>query len=604
MRWSHFWQTLVSRLFQGGVCLGLTLAILNFFPQIELATYDGVILQYRNLPRLFYWLNQGGGYSGLHRSITLIGDTRGAPPKDFFQTLSLCRERLAAGACWIAGEDLETPRPLRNETLESSPIFIEPAQSHVSVKQPDLPPLILKPSEPDGCIREYYLALKGKDNRLIPCLPLVLYSRFLGQSVCDPRFEDGQLWLEEHPIPVTVDVHGYTNFLIPYLNDNRTVDAASESWTSMADSMEPIHLEDVLQMKDLYLTDRTVARRFFFMGDYGMTAVGERTVSTGHFRDFQIAAMSLDTLIQGPIVRWVRGGPLVAYYLIVASGLAMWLLSPTSLVGRAFRFVQVAVTTVVFGLGALRLGYYFPLAWILAYQCLLTILILARIWLMTIGYLKRYGGSRAAQLLLQGQSDLDHSQVEERIVTIVFLGLPEHLRLLELGHDHQKTLLHRQIFSAKVAEITHRFDGLVHDFQADYLMLGFGTQPGRPDPDHPTKAFRAAQQLVSMRSYLYQAWLPEHDHSARVQVSLNSGMVAIGWVGTSRFKRASAAIGDTTNVAARLLGTAKKLDLDIIVSDTSYAFIQDQATFEALPPVKLKGKTDAVAIYKVLALHP
>ena len=84
-----------------------------------------------------------------------------------------------------------------------------------------------------------------------------------------------------------------------------------------------------------------------------------------------------------------------------------------------------------------------------------------------------------------------------------------------------------------------------------------------------------------------------------MQVSLNTGLVAIGWVGTTRLKRASAAIGDTTNVAARLLGTAKKYDVDMILSESTYELLKDQAQFEALPPVMLKGKSEAVAIYKL-----
>ena len=53
-------------------------------------------------------------------------------------------------------------------------------------------------------------------------------------------------------------------------------------------------------------------------------------------------------------------------------------------------------------------------------------------------------------------------------------------------------------------------------------------------------------------------------------------------------------------MTARLLGTAKKYDLNLILSESSHELLQDQATFEPLPPVMLKGKTEAVAIYKLV----
>ena len=198
-----------------------------------------------------------------------------------------------------------------------------------------------------------------------------------------------------------------------------------------------------------------------------------------------------------------------------------------------------------------------------------------------------------------GKLSLDHSVAEERIVTIVFIGLPGHLRQQELEND-PKTLEHRQIFSKRVADITQRHHGIVHDFQADYLMLGFGTHPGEQEPDHAVKAFRAANELIASKEFFVEAWKPYQEEGARVQVSLNAGLVAVGWVGTTNQKQASAAIGDTTNVAARLLGTAKKYNVDLILSESTHELLKDQAAFEALPPVMLKGKTEAVAIYKMV----
>lgn len=588
------------RLLQGWAAMLLSVGLIAALPGAEHACYDNVILFYRLLPLQFDWT---GGYSGLHRSITVIGN-EGLDPRlneEAFYRKVIHRLRLgeASATCWITEDRPAIGNELRNEALETSPVYIVPTTTQFQAPEIKQPPFVIKKDSHDGAVRDFYLALKVNDE-LVPCLPLVLYSHFLDAGDCQPVIEGSSLLLGEHRIPVSEDENGYTMPLLPHLSQLRAqlrMDGQSEqAFTHVADTLEPLRLST---LEDAHSPIYSRAhRRFFFLGDWQMTAEGVRATSMAAFRDFQVAALSLDTLIQGPHVRRVQGLPFAAYCLLVSSYLALWLLSPTSLGGRIIRLGLVFAAIYLLSLGALAAGYYFPLAWLYLFSLILTGWMIGRVWLTTLSYLKRYGGSSAARMLLQGGRDLDHSEADERIATIVFVGLPDHLRQLEITED-PCMLEHRQIFSTHVATLTAEHDGIVHDFQADYLMLGFGTQPGHPDPEHGRKAFEVARSLVDLRSVLQAAWGLDDSTGARVQVSINSGLVAVGWVGTRQHKRSSAAIGDTTNVAARLLGTAKKLDLDLVVAASSYHLMERLARFLPLPPVHLKGKTEAVAIYKL-----
>ncbi len=57
--------------------------------------------------------------------------------------------------------------------------------------------------------------------------------------------------------------------------------------------------------------------------------------------------------------------------------------------------------------------------------------------------------------------------------------------------------------------------------------------------------------------------------------------------------------GDTINLAARLSGLAKPGE--IFVALDSYRQAEEYFDFEALEPFKVKGKTEAVKVYKVLS---
>lgn len=588
----------LSRLLQGWLFTLLALALLSFFPQLESYTYDELMFQYRYVPRQVYLFDRG--YHGLHRSITLVGDPgvgNRDPIKEPLKAIGRLRQDQAAATCWITDARVKLADSLRNQPGEKHLVYVLPAQTHWNVKVGDQPPLVFKATPSDGVIREVYLALKTQAG-LTPCLPLALYARYLGLPECKPQQQGDRLNLGSQSLPVSEDDLGLALPLMSYPSSVRAhSELQGESVTTVADPMEPIRLNDVMDMPNYYFGKR-VRERFYFLGTYAMTGVGEHVTPLGPFRDFQVAALALDTLIQGPHLRLLHGPALWLYYGCVSSLLALWLLRPASLLRRWVRLVQLYAVWYVAGLSLFALGVYPPMAWLVFYSGLLTAWMMARIWLTTMGYVRRYGGTTAERMLALGQTRLDHAVAEERVATIVFVGLPGHLRQQEL-EDHPMLLEHRQIFSAQVARITHRFDGIVHDFQADYLMLGFGTHPGRPDEDHARKGFRAAQELVASQEFFREAWQPVLvERGERVQVSVNTGLVAVGWVGTSKFKRASAAIGDTTNVAARLLGTAKKLDLDVVVSESAHELIHDQAEFAPLPPVMLKGKTEAVAIYK------
>ena len=590
-------KALLRKLVVGWCFTLVSFGILALFPRVELSLYDRLVGYYRDIPE---WLHKkypalNRGYVGLHRSISLIGDATGESNRQI-DVLRHLRQDFAAAACWVTTQPQPLPRDLANQGLEQNLVYSVSSVPRWDGKSKEPPPLVLKQSEADSTVREVYLALKSPQG-LVSCLPLVLYARFLNEPNISPEVQGSVLTLGDRAIPVNEDAQGYSFPIIPYNPQVRAhVELGVDNDATVADPMEPLNLNEMADMQ--FFFGQRVRDRFYFMGDYSMTAIGEHVTSLGPFRDFQIAALSLDTLIQGPYLRWVSGSACIVINFLLSSALALWLLSPTTGLGRLVRAVLTIAGCQVVAAFAFVAGYYMPLTWAFLYVILLNVWILAKIWWSTLSYLRRYGGATAAHMLATGQVHLDHGVAEERIVTIVFVGLPAHLRQQEL-EDDPLTLKHRQIFSKRVADITYRQHGIVHDFQADYLMLGFGTHPGEQDPNHAIKAFRAANELIAAQEFFEESWKPRVAGGSRVQVSLNVGLVAIGWVGTTQLKRASAAIGDTTNVAARLLGTAKKYDVDMILSESTFELLKDQAQFEALPPVMLKGKTEAVAIYKL-----
>ena len=79
------------------------------------------------------------------------------------------------------------------------------------------------------------------------------------------------------------------------------------------------------------------------------------------------------------------------------------------------------------------------------------------------------------------------------------------------------------------------------------------------------------------------------------RMGLNTGLVVVGSIGNN-LRMDYSAIGDTTNLAARLQQVAEPGM--ILVSDTTRRLVDGAVRLEALPPTQVKGKTELSRPYR------
>ncbi|HEV2061352.1 MAG TPA: adenylate/guanylate cyclase domain-containing protein, partial [Solirubrobacteraceae bacterium] len=117
--------------------------------------------------------------------------------------------------------------------------------------------------------------------------------------------------------------------------------------------------------------------------------------------------------------------------------------------------------------------------------------------------------------------------------------------------------------------------GTVVSYLGDGIMAVFGSPLERAD--HAIGALAAAEELLAVRLPRLNAWLAErHLPPFRLGVGLNSGAVMSGTVGSER-RMEYAAVGDTTNVAARLQAATKGTPHALFVSQTTFDLLDDHS---------------------------
>jgi adenylate cyclase len=139
--------------------------------------------------------------------------------------------------------------------------------------------------------------------------------------------------------------------------------------------------------------------------------------------------------------------------------------------------------------------------------------------------------------------------------------------------------------------------GTVVSFQGDGLMAVFGTPV--EGPDHARDAFAAAKEMLGPRLAAFNAWLAERDlEPLEMGVGLNSGPVMSGTVGSDR-RLEYAAVGDTTNVAARLENLTKERGGGLLMSGKTRKLLGNEPGVVPAGETSLRGRTASVALWTI-----
>jgi adenylate cyclase len=135
--------------------------------------------------------------------------------------------------------------------------------------------------------------------------------------------------------------------------------------------------------------------------------------------------------------------------------------------------------------------------------------------------------------------------------------------------------------------------GMIERFAGDAIMVVFNASDDQPD--HALRAARAGLDL----QHAAQEVAARRPHYPRFRVGINTGPALVGNVGTAE-QRSFTAVGDTTNLASRLQGEAEPGQ--VVIGESTFRTIANGVRVEPLGELQVKGKTEPVAAYVLIAL--
>jgi adenylate cyclase len=187
---------------------------------------------------------------------------------------------------------------------------------------------------------------------------------------------------------------------------------------------------------------------------------------------------------------------------------------------------------------------------------------------------------------------------EIRLVTIFFSDIEGFSLIAEKMSAHDLMHLMNEYLSA-MTDIIERHGGYVDKYIGDSIVALFGAPAD--DPNHAANAARASLDCSARLVELNRDSTTFRDCKLAQRIGINSGDALVGNFG-SRKRFNYSVMSDAVNLASRLEGANKFYGTSIIASDTTVALAGDAFAWRELDTVRVKGRTQPLKIYDLLAL--
>ncbi|MEQ3708909.1 MAG: adenylate/guanylate cyclase domain-containing protein [Tateyamaria sp.] len=161
------------------------------------------------------------------------------------------------------------------------------------------------------------------------------------------------------------------------------------------------------------------------------------------------------------------------------------------------------------------------------------------------------------------------------------------------GRSPQEVIDTLRIFHREMESEVFAHGGTLDKYLGDGLMASFGTP--LPKPDDAERALACVRAMVRRMQALnadrQKAGLPGID----ARFGLHYGQVVLGDIGANRLE--FAVLGDTVNLASRLEGLTRTLNVQVVASDAIVTAAGGEADWQRGPDQSVRGVAQPVPIW-------
>jgi len=165
-------------------------------------------------------------------------------------------------------------------------------------------------------------------------------------------------------------------------------------------------------------------------------------------------------------------------------------------------------------------------------------------------------------------------------------------------HDAEELVDRLNEYFNAMTEQIFKYDGTLDKYEGSIIMAVFGAPVHFED--HPEKACLACADMKKALAELEEKWKQENKEFINMNVGMNSGPMIAGNMGSaSRFNYT--VMGDSVNLAARILGVGIQYNICFLISEYMYDRAKDKIIARLVDSVIVIGKEEPVKVYEIMA---
>ena len=149
-----------------------------------------------------------------------------------------------------------------------------------------------------------------------------------------------------------------------------------------------------------------------------------------------------------------------------------------------------------------------------------------------------------------------------------------------------------------MTNIIHDEGGTIDKYEGDAIMAVFGAPIAHGN--HAYNSCASALEMQEQLKTLRTLWGKQGKPQLFARIGINTGTMVVGNMGSeNRFDYT--VMGDAVNLGARLESANKQYATFIMIGENTYQEAKDEIIVRQLDLVRVKGKTEPVKIYELIA---
>lgn len=204
----------------------------------------------------------------------------------------------------------------------------------------------------------------------------------------------------------------------------------------------------------------------------------------------------------------------------------------------------------------------------------------------------KFHGSSVTDDLLQGEMGLGGAKKD---VLVFFSDIRGFTSFSEKRSPEEVVEMLNEYFGVMVG-IINKHGGVVDKFIGDAIMAIWGAP--KSSPDDPKKAVRACLEMRKGLEELNKKRMERGETAIMIGMGLHAGPAISGTIGSSE-RMEYTVIGNTVNTASRIEASTKAFGSDLLVTDDVLALVGDEYKTEYVGSAEVKGRSEAIKMYKV-----